>query len=162
MHEEGSAADRASKTGEIDRLVPIREGLGFRLGRLSRALRSVWAEAICDLDISPPQAAVLRALREEPGSGIRALARTLASDPMNIKHVVDELQRRNLLTSTTKPHTRRTRELYLSEEGRYLADRVNERIYAQEGWFEQILDPSGSKQFRLLMLKLEVALGVVE
>jgi DNA-binding MarR family transcriptional regulator len=81
---------------------------------------------------------------------------------MNVKHVVDELQRRSLLASATEPGTRRTRKLYLSEEGERLADRVNERIRAQEDWFDQVLGTSGSEQLRLLVSALELALGVTE
>ncbi|MCL4313711.1 MAG: hypothetical protein M1131_06210 [Actinobacteria bacterium] len=154
--------DKVGRTGELDHPVLLQEGLGFRLGRLSRALRTAWANTLEDLSISPPQAAVLRALKENPGSGIRALARTLSSDPMNVKHVVDELQRRSLLASATEPGTRRTRKLYLSEEGERLADRVNERIRAQEDWFDQVLGTSGSEQLRLLVSALELALGVTE
>ena len=63
-------------------------GVGFRLSRISRTLRSQWAEELSDLELSPPEAAVLRGLAEHPGCALRELARLLASDPMSAKRCV--------------------------------------------------------------------------
>jgi len=53
-----------------------RFGLGFRLGCAHRLLRAAWEEAIADLRLSPPQAAVLRMVARWPGCGLREGART--------------------------------------------------------------------------------------
>lgn len=118
------------------------EGLattGFLLGRTARSLRRSWGERIAATGASPAQAAVLRALRREERVGIRRLARTLATDAMNVKHLADQLEARGLLTSETDPGDRRTRCLVLSETGRALAVELDRLAEEQEEWFRASL-----------------------
>ncbi len=64
--------------------ISLEESVGFRLGRLARARRDRWANELRSLGLTPPQAAILRATRDNPSQGLRALARTLKFDAMAV------------------------------------------------------------------------------
>lgn len=119
--------------------VSLHQGLGFRLGRVQRRLRVAWAARIADLEIAPPQAAVLRALAERPGLGVRALARDIGTDPMNVKHLADALEARGLISSRLDPSDRRTRCLRLSPDGSDLSEAVDQRAQLHERWLLDLL-----------------------
>ena len=53
-------------------------GVGFLLGVAHRARRRAWEAELADLDLTAPQAAVLRRIAAQPGSGVRRLARAVA------------------------------------------------------------------------------------
>lgn len=110
---------------------PVDSTLGLRLSRLVRSLRSSWAKTLASLSLSPPEAAILRAIGEEPGIGIRALARYTHSDPMNVKRAVDALQSRSMLLSTNSVIDSRSYALLLTDNGALLCKQVNELATAQ-------------------------------
>ena len=53
-------------------------GVGFLLGVAHRARRRAWEADLADLDLTAPQAAVLRRIAAQPGIGVRRLARAVA------------------------------------------------------------------------------------
>ena len=69
------------------------------------------------LDLSPPQAFLLRLL--EPGSHLTmgALAGALACDASNVTGLVDRLEARGLIERLTLPHDRRVKAIALTSEG---------------------------------------------
>ena len=119
--------------------LPLETGLGFRLARLTRTLRSQWAGVLEPLELTTAQAAVLRAVATEPGRSLRSLARTLATDPMNAKRCVDRLEQRGLLRSEHRGEDRRSRALILTDSGELLAARVDTLACEQEQRLEQWL-----------------------
>lgn len=141
--------------------LPLQAGLGFRLGRVTRALRRNWAEELSCLELSPPEAAALRGVNESPGCSLRALARTLGADPMNAKRCVDALERRGILRSGGHSGDRRSRTLTLSEEGRDLAHQVDDLVRKQEDWLEARIDPVDRESLEGALAKLETELGLL-
>jgi len=142
--------------------VPLHAGVGFRVGRVQRALRAAWAARIADLELAPPQAVVLRALAGHPGLGVRALARDIGTDPMNVKHVADALEARGLVASTLDPLDRRTRCLRLSPRGQQLAAQVEERAQRHEEWLEGVLGEREYARLGRTLDSLERALELAE
>lgn len=132
---EVSAPDRPTAVARV----PLHHGVGFRVGRIQRRLRAAWAARIADLDLAPPQAAVLRALAERPGLGVRALARDIGTDPMNVKHLADALEARGLIASRLDPSDRRTRCLRLTSSGSDLTEAVDRRAQLHERWLLDLL-----------------------
>jgi DNA-binding MarR family transcriptional regulator len=134
----------------------LQSGLGFRLNRATRAVRAAWAVQLADLDVSPPHAAVLRAASDGSGAGVRALARTLGTDPMNVKHLADDLERRGLIASGVEGD-RRIRALRLTEAGQRLADEDVARVRQQEEWFTRVLGGAQRRQLERALDRLEEA-----
>ncbi len=112
--------------------IALEDGLGFRIGRLSRVLRQQWSRQLQVLSLSPPQAAVLRGVFADPGCSLRGLARLLHADPMNVKRCVDDLERRGLVHSGHLDTDRRPRTLVLTPEGVDLARDVTDLVVAQQ------------------------------
>lgn len=150
--------------GSGDGLDPVELGLGagigFRLGRLVRCLRSEWAAELARLELSPPQAAVLSALTERPGCSLRGLARVLGAEPMRIKRCVDELEQRGLLASAHHGGERRSRALELTPAGKSLSRRAGELARAQEQRFRAVLGPERRAGLDGAFSVLERALGL--
>lgn len=153
----GSDANLASRA---DPHVALGGGLGFRVGRLARVLGRGWALELPPLKLSPPQAAALRGVTERPICSLRALARTLGADPMNVKHCVDELEGRGLIRSGRDPGEHRRRTLTAAPAGQTVARKVNELARQQQSWLESSLSPPRWKALEAALSGLEGALGI--
>ncbi|MDA8290438.1 MAG: methyltransferase domain-containing protein [Actinomycetota bacterium] len=129
--------------------------IGFRLSRLVRTLRAEWSRELADLEITPPEAAVLRAVAERPGSSLRALARLLGAEPMTAKRCVDELEQRGLLSSAHRGEDRRPRALELTGAGASLAARVHALVASRDARLAAALGERGRHAF-------EIAVGALE
>ena len=138
----------------------LSEGMGFRIGRLARTLRRSWTEQLVDLDLTPPLAAVLRGVAESPGVSVRALARTIGTDPMSIKRCADELESRGLLASGQRDGDRRPRTLTLTSRGTLTVSTIDQRLRLQEATFDTAFDEGERAAFEALLARLERALGV--
>lgn len=131
--------------------------LGFRLGRAHRALREAWGAQIVDLDVTPPQAAMLRAVCEQPGSGVRELGRLTHTDAMNAKRLVDHLERSGLVGSVADPRHRQRRVLRPTVAGEALAGQVSSRADAWNRRLAHQLGPDGVRALEHLLGLLEAA-----
>lgn len=131
------------------------DGLGYRLGRAHRALREAWEKRISDLELSPPQAAMLHAICEWPGSGLREVARWLRTDAMNAKRLVDHLEQNGLVHSSTDPSHRQRRLLDATDEGERLEQELSTR---GEAWNRELSNLLGEAEFN----RLEYLLDMVE
>ncbi len=140
--------------------LPLESGLGFRLGRLTRMLRADWDRQLAALDLTAPQAAVLRGLGGRPGCSLRALARLLGADPMRVKRCVDELEGRGLLESAHRGGDRRPRGLELSAAGQTLAKRIDRLVRRQEERLDAVLGPEGRGGLEEALAALEADLGL--
>ena len=133
--------------------------IGFRLSRAARTLRLAWAERLSPLEVSPPQAAVLRSLLDHDRTGIRGLARLLATDPMNVKHLADHLEEAGLILSEADPADRRTRSLTLTPRGRERAAAVERLVQEQDRWLAARLGEGGIAGLAAALSALESALN---
>ncbi len=133
--------------------------LGFRIGRVHRLLRISWERRLSDLGLSPPQAAMLRAIGECPGLGLREIGRRLCTDAMNAKRLADHLELAGLVRSTADPaHTQR-RLLVLTEQGLSLAGNVLERADAQSRHLSALLGGEELEHLLEMLARLDAALA---
>ncbi|MGC8466098.1 MAG: MarR family winged helix-turn-helix transcriptional regulator [Acidimicrobiales bacterium] len=110
----------------------LESGVGFRLNRVARALRRSWALELEPLNLTPPQAVLLRALSEEPRCSIRCLSRRIGQDAMSTKRATDCLESRGLLRSAHRGTDRRPRQLELTDEGNRVAALVRTKARHRE------------------------------
>jgi DNA-binding MarR family transcriptional regulator len=87
-------------------------------------MTSEFEEQLAELDLTGPQAQLLRQL-DEPLPMVGAAER-LHCDPSNITGIVDRLERRGLVQRNSTPGDRRVKELELTAEGRRLKIKVDE------------------------------------
>lgn len=149
---------KRNRTAHPPAVAPV----AFRVSRVARALRKVWSDRIEGLGVSPPQAAVLRALLHQEKIGVRALARTLATDPMNVKHLVDRLEAEGLSASDMDPGDRRTRCLHLTDRGRTLALELERLGDQHERWLGERLGPDALQALTEALTALEGAAGIAD
>jgi DNA-binding MarR family transcriptional regulator len=140
-------------------LTGLESGIGFRLGRAHRRLRSAWESQIADLGLTSAQGAVVRAVAECPGSGLRELARRLHADPMNVKRMADCLERAGLVLSSSDPADRRRRVLQPTPRGAAVGAQLAERARDWSAQVEQLLGPSDLETLQSLLDRLESGLA---
>lgn len=140
---------------------PVRSDrtLGFLLGSTHRALRSAWEASLSDLALTAPQAALLRAVADQPRSGLRELGRHLRTDAMNAKRLADGLEDAELVRSHTDPSHRQRRCLELTDRGRGVDATVRERARAWELELEARLGRARLAELRSLLADLDHALA---
>ena len=136
--------------------------MGFRLSRAARILKLDWAGRLSPLGLSPAQAALLRSLVAHDRTGIRALARLLDTDPMNVKHSADQLEEADLISSEADPADRRRRSLTLTSRGRGRAREVERLVQEQERWLAARLGERGVAALSMALSALEAGLNTTD
>jgi DNA-binding MarR family transcriptional regulator len=137
----------------------LEAGLGFRLGRAHRMLRAAWEQVIADLGLSPPQAALLRAVAQRPGCGLRELARLMHTDAMNAKRLADHLERAGLVASSSDPGHRQRRVLRLTGPGAALAGELARRAAEHQRSLACLAGPAEVARLLDLLDHLELAVA---
>lgn len=152
-------AQRAGAGGPGQAAPPLEAGLGFRLGRAHRLLRAAWEEEIADLGLSPPQAALLRAVAHQPGCGLRELGRRMNTDAMNAKRLADHLERTDLVASSPDPGHRQRRALRPTAQGAALAGELDRRAAGHQHQLARLIGPAETARLLGLLDHLERAVA---
>jgi DNA-binding MarR family transcriptional regulator len=98
---------------------PGREGgVAFLLAQLGAHAAAAFAERIRPLELTPPQAGVLRRLGQFPGQSQRGLADALGMHAPRLVGLIDELEDRGLVARERDPEDRRNYAISLTREGR--------------------------------------------
>lgn len=132
-------------------------GVGFLLGVAHRAERRRFEARLAGLGLTAPQAAVLRLVASEPGSGVRQLARGLRTDPMNTQRILESLVGEGLCEVLPDPSDARRRPVHATRRGAELAAAASELAAEAEGDLAAALGP-GTYQALLDGLRDLVAL----
>ena len=127
-------------------------GVGFLLGVAHRARRRAWEADLADLELTAPQAALLRLIAAQPGSGVRRLARDLGTDPMNVQRIAETLGAAGLCEPRQDPSDARRRPLYPTEKGRHLARAVAHRAERAE---QDLIDALDAERYHALLAGLD-------
>ncbi|MCP9619004.1 MarR family transcriptional regulator [Nocardia otitidiscaviarum] len=100
---------------------------------------------------------VLLGLGEDPVYTQAALAKRINADKTRIIAVLDDLQRRGLITRTPDPADRRARLLSLTPEGRAIRDRAQREIQEREERLLSQLTPADRTAFLRALQRLSDA-----
>ena len=90
---------------------------------LSRRLQGDLEAALARLDLTPPQAMLLRQLGD--AMPMKDAAGRLHCDPSNVTGIVDRLEGRGLVERQSTAGDRRVKHLVLTDEGRRMRDEVD-------------------------------------
>jgi len=129
----GSGPDRPDEPGRPDEpdrpegpggpepqagvIPPRRTGSAFLLAQLGAHAAAQFAQRISELDLTPPQAGLLRLVAWNPGQSQQAIARQLGTPASRLVLLVDGLEERGLIERRRNPADRRHHALYLTGEG---------------------------------------------
>lgn len=101
-------------------------GTAFLLSQLGTHASTRFAQRVAELDLTPPQAGMLRLIRVQPGLSQQALAERLGLLPSKVVAFVDELEKRDLVTRTRSARDRRVYELALTDNGTRILGKIRE------------------------------------
>ncbi|MCW2953116.1 MAG: marR family transcriptional regulator [Conexibacter sp.] len=93
-------------------------GVAFLLAQLGAHAAAAFAERIRPLELTPPQAGVLRRLAQSPGQSQRGLADALGMHAPRLVALIDELEDRGLVARDRDPDDRRNYAISLTDAGR--------------------------------------------
>lgn len=94
-----------------------RTGNSFLLAQIGAHAAARFAQRISELDLTPPQAGLLRLVAQNPGQSQQVLAQQLGVPASRLVPLVDRLEERGLIERRRNPGDRRHYALYLTEEG---------------------------------------------
>jgi DNA-binding MarR family transcriptional regulator len=104
----------ADKTAGASRAA---SSIAFLLAQVGSHAAANFAKRLEPLDLTPPQAGLLRALSSREGQSQQTLARTLSMVPSKLVGLVDELEERGLVERRDSADDRRVHALYLTRKG---------------------------------------------
>src|ERR1700704_4311124 len=93
-------------------------GVAFLLAQLGAHAAAAFAERIRPLELTPPQAGVLRRLAQSPGQSQRGLADALGMHAPRLVALIDDLEARGLVERRRDPRDRRNYAISLTDAGR--------------------------------------------
>jgi DNA-binding MarR family transcriptional regulator len=98
--------------------------VGFTVSSIGHAVAKRFRATLAPLELEPREFALLRAVAAAEGQSQQAIGENLQIPPSRMVAFVDALEGRSLLERRHNPHDRRTRELYLTPNGRELLGRA--------------------------------------
>jgi DNA-binding MarR family transcriptional regulator len=117
-------------------------GIAFLLAQLGAHAAGAFAERLQVLDLTPPQAGVLRLLARSPGISQRALAEALGMHATRLVALIDDLERRGLVERSRDPDDRRNYALELTDDGRTMLGRLGAVARDHERDITAAVDPA--------------------
>jgi DNA-binding MarR family transcriptional regulator len=129
-------------------------GVAFLLAQLGAHAAAVFAERIRPLQLTPPQAGVLRRLAQFPGQSQRELADALGMHAPRLVALIDELEDRGLVGRDRDPRDRRNYAISLTDEGRHLFAELGRVARQHEHAITAPLDDNERGQLLTLLRRL--------
>jgi DNA-binding MarR family transcriptional regulator len=128
--------------------------VGFFLSTLGYRSHAVWKERLAPLGLDSRQAAMLLHIAGAEGRSQQALAQALNIPPSRVVALVDDLERRRLLTRQPDPTDRRVRTLHLTPDGRTMVQQLADVSAAHERALCVGLDDAEREQLLTLLTTL--------
>lgn len=134
--------------------------IAYRLSQLGAVATRQFAGLVKDLDLTPPEAGVLRLISHSPGIGQRDLAERLGAAPSRVVALLDQLQAKELVDRRRSETDRRSHQLVLTDSGEEMMQRLT-AVSATHG--ARTLAPLSQperRQLGALLDKLATAHGI--
>ncbi|MDT5009887.1 MAG: hypothetical protein QOH57_1504 [Mycobacterium sp.] len=128
-----------------------RDGVAFLLAQLGHHAAEMFGERIAALDLTPPQAGILRAIAAAPGRSQQALSSQLKVLPSRVVVFVDDLESRGYIERRPNPDDRRQYALYLTADGKDLLQKLSRLARQHDRAVTGGLDDSQREQLRDLL-----------
>jgi DNA-binding MarR family transcriptional regulator len=98
----------------------------FLLAQVGAHAAAKFAEKLGVLQLTPPDAGILRLLRKSPGISQQELSSLLQIHPSRLVAILDTLEKRELVERKLNPQDRRLYSLYLTEAGVLTLERIGQ------------------------------------
>src|SRR5699024_10042826 len=103
---------------------PPPPGSAFLLSQLGAHAAQRFAERVAELDLTPSQTGLLRAIARGPGQSQQALAQHLGTPPTRLVSLVDGLEDRGVVQRRRNASDRRHYAVHLTDEGEQLMTEI--------------------------------------
>lgn len=137
------------------------EDLGLLVNRLARAMRTLLAQELEEIGLTPSQAALLLALPSEEGLTLSELAGAIDSDRATMSGLVERLERDGWIEVGPNPRDGRSRLVSASEKARRVLPRVRTAAAAVSARSLASLDARERRDVTRLLGRMLSALGEV-
>lgn len=98
--------------------------IGFILNNVTRKFSQFTVNFFKEYNITPEQVGIIRRLGEEEGITQKDLAIRMAKDQTNVTRLLDQLERKGLVTRNRNKDDRRSFLTYLTDEGKKLNEYI--------------------------------------
>ena len=98
----------------------------FLLAQVGASAATQFAERLSVLQLSPPDAGILRMLRSSAGISQQELSARLGIHPSRLVAILDNLQARNLMERKSNSEDRRLYSLHLTGAGREVLEQIGQ------------------------------------
>lgn len=115
--------------------------VAFLLSQLGEHASQAFARRVAELDLTPAQAGLLRAVSLAPGQHQQELAKRLGMSPSRFVAFIDAIEERGLVERRRNPKDRRFQDLYLAPKGEEAMRGLAEAALAHEEALCTGLDP---------------------
>jgi DNA-binding MarR family transcriptional regulator len=126
-------------------------GSAFLLAQLGAHAAQQFAVRVGELDLTPPQAGLLRAVALGPGRSQQELARFLGTPATRLVALVDGLEQRGLVERRRNPDDRRLYAVQLTEAGRRFMAQLSRVAREHDDALLEGLDPDERAQLHDLL-----------
>jgi DNA-binding MarR family transcriptional regulator len=106
--------------------------IGYMIRRAQLAVFQAYNDETADMDITTAEFSVMLLARDNAGLSQGALSETLGVEHSRMVVLIDDLERRGLVTRIASTLDRRLRAIYLTPAGRKLLGQLNRRVIAYD------------------------------
>jgi DNA-binding MarR family transcriptional regulator len=133
----------------------------FLLAQLGARAASQFAEKLEILDLTPPDAGILRLLRVAAGLSQQVLAAKLQIHPSRLVAILDNLEKRGFVERRANPDDRRLYSLHLTKDGEGILDRIGKVAWEHQDALLSALSKEDRHQLTALLLRIADQQGLV-
>lgn len=135
-------------------------GVAFLLTQLGTHAAGRFAQRIAALDLTPPQAGLLRAIGERGGSSQQELATRLGLLPSRVVGFIDNFEQRGLVRRQRSSTDRRQYALELTDDGRAVLAELGQLARGHECDITATLSDDERRQLGTLLTRIAAAQGL--
>jgi DNA-binding MarR family transcriptional regulator len=126
----------------------------FLLAQLGAHAASQFAEKLASLDLTPPDAGILRLLRTAAGLSQQELAARLQIHPSRLVAILDNLEKRGVVERRENSDDRRLYSLYLTKKGGEVLESIGKVAREHQDALLAALNREERAELSTLLLKV--------
>lgn len=134
----------------------------FLLAQLGAHAASQFAEKLGVLELSPPDAGILRLLRVAAGLSQQELAAKLQIHPSRMVAILDNLEKRGLMERRANPDDRRLYSLHLTKDGVETLERIGKMAREHQDALLSALNSEERDALAALLARIADQQGLVQ
>lgn len=139
---------------ELDSFIKIYDSPGYLLRRSGQFVTFVFDAEMGGMGVTASQMTALLAIHVQPGMQQRELAAALHWDEATIGGMIRRLESQGLLERHSSPRSRRGREIYLTEAGKELYERILPHVIRVQKNLLKALELDERQQLLSLLSKM--------